>query len=295
MGAWGTGIFANDAAADLRGEYRELIEDGAEDDAALARILTEYRLQLDDPEDGPNLWVALAVAQSQLGRLAEEVRARAVQVIENEEGLEQWLETGDKRLIASRRSALRKARDQLLAPQPARKRVRPPKRHVTQLRPGQVLSYRTESGELLLLRVARIDDHRLSVAPILVLLDWFKAKEPAGWRFKSLSDKPSNTRGKSEPDRRGSLPPWHSTTFRPMARKGIDYGEAGFAIVRDGVVRRDDERVNASTLLDWESLARHLDREVTRPRNLGTWSFEESNARLLELQRARQQGTTTES
>lgn len=90
-------------------------------------------------------------------------------MIESGEGLERWRD--DPKLLVKREAALEKVRVQLTGPQPARKRLRRPRRHETTLQPGDVLAYRSERGDRVMLRVQRIDVHRLSVAPIVRLLN----------------------------------------------------------------------------------------------------------------------------
>ncbi|MET8984804.1 hypothetical protein ABZW49_05105 [Nonomuraea wenchangensis] len=63
------------------------------------------------------------------------------------------------KVLARREAALLKARAQLTGPQPARRRLRPPWRHVTDLSPGAVLAYRVPSGDVALLRVVRARAH----------------------------------------------------------------------------------------------------------------------------------------
>ena len=98
MGSWGPALFSNDTACDVRGDYREMIEDGVEDAEAMRRVFEQYGEDLDDPDEGPIVWLALAHTQSKLGRLDDEVRRRALQVIEGGEGLERWAE--DPELLA---------------------------------------------------------------------------------------------------------------------------------------------------------------------------------------------------
>jgi hypothetical protein len=42
MGAWGWGVFSNDVAADVRGEWREAILDGADPAEASSRIIEQW-------------------------------------------------------------------------------------------------------------------------------------------------------------------------------------------------------------------------------------------------------------
>jgi hypothetical protein len=82
MGTWGTGVFDNDLASDVRGEYRELLEDGTADAAATQEVLRSFAHAADDPDNGACFWTGLAATQMQLGRLDPTVRDRAVAVID---------------------------------------------------------------------------------------------------------------------------------------------------------------------------------------------------------------------
>lgn len=90
MGVWGPAIFSDDTASDIRSEYRELLEDQVPDEEATQRILHSYK-DLDDDEVHV-LWLALAAAQQQAGRLEDRVRDEALRIIDTGEGLEYWAE-----------------------------------------------------------------------------------------------------------------------------------------------------------------------------------------------------------
>jgi hypothetical protein len=56
MGAWGAAVFSDDTASDIRGEYRELLEDQVADDEATRRIINSYRHL--DRDEAHVLWLA---------------------------------------------------------------------------------------------------------------------------------------------------------------------------------------------------------------------------------------------
>ncbi|MCQ1953939.1 DUF4259 domain-containing protein [Arthrobacter sp. zg-Y238] len=121
MGAWGSGIFANDTAADIRGEYREHLEDQIPDEEATRLVIESFGYMLRE-DNAAELWVTLAAAQSQVGRLDDEVKAAALDVIDQGSGLEEWEEEGPEEL-AERVAALQELRNQLTGPQPARMKL----------------------------------------------------------------------------------------------------------------------------------------------------------------------------
>ncbi|OUC97771.1 hypothetical protein CA984_09605 [Streptosporangium minutum] len=102
MSAWGVALFSDDTACDVRDAYRELIEDGVEDEEAVRRVLDGFGDALVDPDEGPVVWLALAWTQSKVGRLDATVRDRALGVIERGEGLERWQEEGSRLWPAGR-------------------------------------------------------------------------------------------------------------------------------------------------------------------------------------------------
>jgi hypothetical protein len=59
---WGTGLFSDDVACDVRDHYRELLEDGVEDGAAILLTVERFRAYLEE-SDGVAL-LAFAVTQS---------------------------------------------------------------------------------------------------------------------------------------------------------------------------------------------------------------------------------------
>ena len=127
MGVWGTALFSDDIACDIRDHYRALLEDGVEDSVAILQTVERYGAYLED-SDGVAL-LAFAVTQSKLGRLDPDSRERALAVIDRGADLEAW-EQDNPKLLPRRRAVLEKARAQLTGRQPPRRRLRPPKRIV---------------------------------------------------------------------------------------------------------------------------------------------------------------------
>ena len=125
MGTWGAGIFGSDTACDVRDAYRIALEDGLDDLAAQQHVLEQFADVLNSEiwNDRPQVWLALAKAEWQLGRLDEQVKAQALAVIDQGHDLATW-EGSD--LYGYRGAVLRLLRQQLTTP-PPRKRIRPPR------------------------------------------------------------------------------------------------------------------------------------------------------------------------
>src|SRR5262245_56183243 len=110
VGVWGTDLFSDDLACDIRDRYRELIEDGVEDGAATRQTFAKFRAYLEEPASIALL--ALAVTQSKLGRLDPDMRDLALAVLDRGADLAVW-ERENPKGLPKRRAVLEKARAQL--------------------------------------------------------------------------------------------------------------------------------------------------------------------------------------
>ena len=255
MGAWGTAIFSDDTAADIRSEYRELLEDGVPDDEASRRIVDAYQ-HLDEDEDHV-LWLALAAAQTQVGRLDDDVKERALDVISTGRGLELWADAGEPEL-ARRKAVLEKLRTKLTGPQPARKTIRRPWRHVTDLRPGDVLAHTASNGRMALFRVARVHDDRVGATPVMEWLNWRGRRLPGSWRLRRLKVRETEPGGFQPAGR----PVVYCVTHH--RKKDPDWKDCGFNLVARVPTRRGDERVQAWSYCSWNVFRGTVEEWLTR-------------------------------
>jgi hypothetical protein len=168
MGSWNTGVFGNDLATDVRGEYRELLEDGTPDADALREVLRNFANDVDDPDDGTCFWTGLAAAQMELGRLDPAVRDRTVTVIDAGGDLHMWEEAG---FANKRRAVLAKLRGRLLGPQKAAVKVRPPRRVPCPVQAGDVFLLTLQDGRTARLRTLAVEPHRLGDIPLVEMID----------------------------------------------------------------------------------------------------------------------------
>ena len=123
MGAWGPAIFSSDTACDVRGTYEDMLCYGHTPEEAEAQTIKEMEMDRLHPEDDPDAWLALAATEWRCGRkLSDDVRAIAMALIDQPILTDLWK---TEKLRLSRRKALDKLRDQLNAPLPKPKRLRP--------------------------------------------------------------------------------------------------------------------------------------------------------------------------
>ncbi len=124
MGAWGTAIFADDFACDVREDYLARLANGAKPGAASRDMRAEYGAMADDDE-GPIFWLALAATQWEYGALDAMVKRRALAIITRGADAATWLEGGpDKRRLAALAALGKKLRTKPPPPKrPKRRRV----------------------------------------------------------------------------------------------------------------------------------------------------------------------------
>jgi hypothetical protein len=245
LGVWGTGLFSDDVACDIRDHYRQLLEDSVEDSAATRLTLEKFERYLEEP--GGVALIAFAVTQSKFGRLEPDVRDRALAIIDAGADLAVW-EHENPKLLRKRRAVLEKARAQLTGPQPARRRLRPPRRVLSGLAAGDVLALAL-TRRLVLLRVVRVHAHRLGETPVLEELDYDGAEVPARTALERLGPKVNDPITFAHPlssDRR----------LFAFVMQRIDWRHAGFRKVQTIPSRAGDEQASLpSSGISWAGLA----------------------------------------
>ena len=133
MGTSGVALFDDDTASEVRQGFLDLLRRGLTSEQAVERLQLEWADAIEDCDEGPLFWLALAATQWTWGCLDEAVRRRAIDVIDSGEDLGRW----NGRLLARRRKVLADLKAQLQSPQPKPRRPRkqkhvepPPKREV---------------------------------------------------------------------------------------------------------------------------------------------------------------------
>jgi hypothetical protein len=163
--------------------YRELVGDGLSGPEATDELTRQWGDLLDDPDESPVFWLALASTQWKAGRLEPRVLANALAVMDSGSDLRRWQH--DEKLLATRTKVLGELRQQLESPQPAQKRIPKRFRDSTDWEVGEVIGYRLSSGALSLMRV--IGYHGgVGGSPMFELLDWTGAQAPGKLRLRFL-------------------------------------------------------------------------------------------------------------
>jgi hypothetical protein len=189
MGVWGTGIFQDDTATDLRDDYGQLLGDGLTPSAAKARILETFKSSFADPDESTVAWLALAAVQWQRGRLDPDTLQHALTIIDSGSNLTRWDTNPNDR--EKRKAVLEKLRAQISSPQPPEKKVRKRALSVCPWKVGDLFSYRLLSGKLIVFRVIGHHKDKGGTYPVCEMLDWLGDEIPSGDVLRSLPWKPS--------------------------------------------------------------------------------------------------------
>lgn len=121
MGTWGTGLYQDDTTCDVKEEYLNLLKIGTEPEEAMEEMIINWEDCIEDVEEGPLFWFALAETQWRYGLLDKKVKEIALQYIEEGIDLERWEE--DQKLYTKRKTELEKLKEKLESEQPKGKKI----------------------------------------------------------------------------------------------------------------------------------------------------------------------------
>lgn len=98
MGTWGVSIFDDDLAMDIKAEFDDAIQNGLTVMEATGQVLVAFEDELEDEDEGPIIYLVLAVLQVALGDVQKDIRQKALEIIECEHGLDRWKDAGETEL-----------------------------------------------------------------------------------------------------------------------------------------------------------------------------------------------------
>jgi len=95
MGAWGAGIFEDDLALDVKLDFEAYLDQGLSIREATKMILEDYEIELEDEDEQVIIYYVLAALQLEQGKVLESIKKKAITFIDQEKGLELWIESGE--------------------------------------------------------------------------------------------------------------------------------------------------------------------------------------------------------
>ena len=188
MGTWGTAIFSDDMASDVRGEYKVLLSAGIDSDTVEKALIGYYKDDIEmNSRDSSGFWLALALTEWNYGRLSNLVKEKALDIIDSGENLKYWycppnarLEEiarylgypGHKNDYEKRKKDLESLRETLMSPMKEPKKVKKQLGSRCPWKVGSLLAYQIITdkdleanplwGKYALLRIVKIIKRPLS-------------------------------------------------------------------------------------------------------------------------------------
>ena len=111
MGVFGIKIYDDDMALDVKEEYLEKLKKGIDNEKALKEIIEENKDYIEDIDEGPVFWIALADTMWNEGRLTEKVKKEAINAIDK--NLIKWKDEVDEKEYKLREKELLKFKDKI--------------------------------------------------------------------------------------------------------------------------------------------------------------------------------------
>lgn len=173
MGSWGTAVFSDDVAADVRADWREGILDGETSEELTAKLISSHEARADDTDDAAVFWLALAAAQYETGRLTHLVRDKALEIIASGSDVARW-EAEDPALAKQREQVLSRLKNKLVGPQPSPKSLKHQTSYSVPFELGDAVLLRSPEGKR---AIAVVVGHKRgspkdTVDPVVELLLW---------------------------------------------------------------------------------------------------------------------------
>jgi hypothetical protein len=190
MGTWGTGLYSDDTACDVRDDYMVILGDGIGEPDATILLISKWNDVVSDPDVGPVFWLALADTQWKVGRLQSTVKEKALKVIGDGSDLDRW--GSDQKMISQRKRVLSKLEERIKSPQPETKKIEMRYVSSTDWKIGEVYSFRLLSGNFILFHVIGFHEDRGGKGPVCGILDWIGPDIPMRRKIKGITYRNAN-------------------------------------------------------------------------------------------------------
>lgn len=138
-------LYDIDIAQDIKYEFENLIRQGNSCKNSTNIIISKYRDEIMDLEDGIIFWLALADIQWELGCLLPEIKKKAIEIIDSGIYLEIW-QTQDPNLEEKWKQNLQNLKERLNSPYHTKKRKSKSKLYQCDWENGDVFAYRLENA-----------------------------------------------------------------------------------------------------------------------------------------------------
>lgn len=188
MGSWGTGLYSNDTASDVRDACNEVYPlVGAEKGTEI--IFSEFREIIESDivdNDYTSFWYALADWQWKHGVLSDDVKNKAVELLKAHAGIDEWEEDGSASDVRKRISVM----DELLS------RIESPMPHVN-IKKAHLKKPRHKVGDIVIIRTGgQSDEYGEEAWTFIEFADTYIYKPHIACKVQKELDEPYRAFGK---------------------------------------------------------------------------------------------------
>lgn len=178
MATWGYEIDQDDFVCDIIADFENTLKQNQDIQKTGSVINSTYQDDIEDPDDGPLFWIALASMQWKYGSLDAAVLQQVKTDFENENGLERWRELG-KDGYAKRKEVIKKFLEKISVANAKPKKMPKIVTRKPVYQPGDCLSISLENGLYAAALVLAADYNNIEYGQNLIgVLNYMKNEEP---------------------------------------------------------------------------------------------------------------------
>jgi hypothetical protein len=175
MGIWGPAIFSDDTASDIRDLFYDYAGNGLSRQEIRQKLLVEFSPSEGD-ENSIVFWLALAAMQSKTGRLEDEIKAKALAIIESGEDLDRW---DDNKFKQARAKVLVNLKAELEGTPKNETKIAKRFKSNCVWKEGEVIAFNFHKDWNVLIRVDHLREDRGGSWPVVEILDWVGKELPS--------------------------------------------------------------------------------------------------------------------
>lgn len=179
MGTWSTAILGSDFASEVYGDFMEAYNEGV-DLPSIRELLEEKNMSvLNDRDEGPEFWLALAKGQRDCGAVDPDVLEKVKEIAREGFGLNRWAE-GTATELQRRKRAIAEFQTEIATPNPKAKKRRKPRIHHAIFAPGDCLALTLDAGLFGAALVLGTDNtHKTEGANLVGILRYLSPEKPS--------------------------------------------------------------------------------------------------------------------
>lgn len=146
MGTWGPKLYQDDIAEDVRDYYKDQLKRGKTNEEVTKELIEDNEDIIQDEDESPVFWFALADTQWNLGRLLPSVKEKALEYLRSKTNLKRWeKEAINQKEYKVREKVLQELEKKLISTMPPEKKINQHKLYTCEWNVGDVFVYKLES------------------------------------------------------------------------------------------------------------------------------------------------------